>query len=805
MERDGYTADSIKVLEGLEGVRRRPAMYIGDTSRGGLHHLIFEVVDNSVDEAMAGYCTEIVVRLREDGSVVVSDNGRGIPVDIHKETGLPALEVVMTRLHAGGKFDHKAYRVSGGLHGVGVSVVNAVSEWLEAEVYTGKDAWFQRYERGKPVTKVLRRGRSRRRGTKIVFKPDPQIFEETTFSFDLVARRMREIAFLNPQLTITVVQDDPPKKEVYHYAGGLVDFVKYLNTGKQVLHKDVIHISGVQRDMRVELALQYHDGFTETIDSFVNTINTTEGGTHVSGLRAGLTRTLNRYMRKEGMLKKEKSLSGEDFREGLTAVLAVWMPDPQFESQTKIKLGNRDIQGFVESVVSEKLMEYLEEHPSTAKVIAQKALMTARAREAAKKARELVTRKEALFSGNLPAKLADCSSRDREATELFLVEGESAGGTAKMGRDRRFQAILPLRGKILNVEKARLDRVLAHDEIRTIIQALGTGIGREDFDISRLRYSKIILMTDADVDGSHIRTLLLTFFYRHLIDLVKNGHVFIAQPPLYRIKRGKKEAYLHSDEEMKKMLVSFGADEVTVKRLSDDSVYSGRRLNRILNIIAELERFERPLRRLGLTLRDYIANWDAQRKRIPKYWARIKGREPLLLYDAEELDAIRDEIAQQLGRDVEVASLDDVTPDAELDMVYQEIHESSEIAARLIDLAKESVDSAEIFPDMEQTERFEVASKKETRRVCAFMDVFEFVREVGTRGVDIQRYKGLGEMNAGQLWETTMNPETRTLLRVRVEDAAEADRIFTILMGPGVEARREFLERYALDVRRLDI
>ena len=805
MKRDDYTADSIKVLEGLEGVRRRPAMYIGDTSRGGLHHLIFEVVDNSVDEAMAGYCTEIVVRLREDGSVVVSDNGRGIPVDIHKETGLSALEVVMTRLHAGGKFDRKAYRVSGGLHGVGVSVVNAVSEWLEAEVYTGKDVWFQRYERGKPVTKVLRRGKSRRRGTKITFKPDPQIFEETTFSFDIVARRMREIAFLNPQLTITVIQDDPPKKEVYHYSGGLVDFVKYLNTGKQVLHKDVIHISATQGDVRVELALQYHDGFTETIDSFVNTINTIEGGTHVSGFRAGLTRTLNRYMRKEGMLKKEKSLSGEDFREGLTAVLAVWMPDPQFESQTKIKLGNRDIQGLVESVVSEKLMEYLEEHPATAKVIAQKALMTARAREAAKKARELVTRKEALFSGNLPAKLADCSSRDREATELFLVEGESAGGTAKMGRDRRFQAILPLRGKILNVEKARLDRVLAHDEIRTIIQALGTGIGREDFDISRLRYSKIILMTDADVDGSHIRTLLLTFFYRHLVDLIKNGHVFIAQPPLYRIKRGKKEAYLHSDEEMKKMLVSFGADEVTVKRLTDGSVFSGRRLNRILNIIAELERFERPLRRLGLTLRDYIAKWDGRRKRIPKYWARIRGREPLLLYDAEELGALRDEVAQRLGRDVEVASLEDVTPDAELDMVYEEIHESSEVAARLIDLAKEGVDSAEIFPDVEETERFEVASKKETKRVSSFMDVFEFVREVGTRGVDIQRYKGLGEMNAEQLWETTMNPETRTLLRVRVEDAAEADRIFTILMGPGVEARREFLERYALDVRRLDI
>jgi len=805
MRRDDYTADSIKVLEGLEGVRRRPAMYIGDTSRGGLHHLIFEVVDNSVDEAMAGYCTEILVRLREDGSVVVSDNGRGIPVDIHKETGLPALEVVMTRLHAGGKFDRKAYTVSGGLHGVGVSVVNAVSEWLEAEVYTGKDVWFQRYERGRPVTKVIRRGKSRRRGTKIVFKPDPQIFEETTFSFDLVARRMREIAFLNPQLTITVVQDDPPKKEVYHYSGGLVDFVKYLNTGKQVLHKDVIHISGGQGDVRIELALQYHDGFTETIDSFVNTINTIEGGTHVSGFRAGLTRTLNRYMRKEGMFKKEKSLSGEDFREGLTAVLAVWMPDPQFESQTKIKLGNRDIQGLVESVVSEKLMEYLEEHPATAKVIAQKALMTARAREAARKARELVTRKEALFSGNLPAKLADCSSRDREATELFLVEGESAGGTAKMGRDRRFQAILPLRGKILNVEKARLDRVLAHDEIRTIIQALGTGIGREDFDISRLRYSKIILMTDADVDGSHIRTLLLTFFYRHLIDLVKEGHVFIAQPPLYRIKRGKKEAYLHSDEEMKKMLVSLGADEVSVKRLSDGSVFSGRKLNKILNIIAELERFERPLRRLGLTLQDYIAKWDEQRKRIPKYWARVRGGEPRLLYDAEQLDAIRDEVAQQLGRDVEVASLEDVPPDAQLDIIYQEIHESGEIAARLTDLAKQNVAPAEIFPDMEETERFEVTSKKETRRVPSFMDVFEFVREVGTRGVDIQRYKGLGEMNAEQLWETTMNPETRTLLRVRVEDAAEADRIFTILMGPGVEARREFLERYALDVRRLDI
>jgi len=805
MSRDEYTADSIRVLEGLEGVRRRPAMYIGDTSQKGLHHLIFEVVDNSVDEAMSGYCTQITVHLREDGSVSVADNGRGIPTDIHKETGLPALEVVMTRLHAGGKFDHKAYMISGGLHGVGVSVVNALSEWLEAEVHDGKHVWVQRYERGKPVTKVTQRGRTKKRGTKIIFKPDPEIFEETRFSFDIVARRMREIAFLNPKLTITVVQDDPPKKEVYHYAGGIKDFVSYLNTGKQAIHRDIIHISGQHGNVRIEIALQYHDGFTETIDSFVNTINTIEGGTHVSGFRAGLTRTLNRYIKKEGLLKKEKSLTGEDFREGLTAVIALWIPEPQFESQTKIKLGNRDVHGMVESLVSERLMEYLEEHPQTARAIAQKALMTARAREAARKARELVARKDALFSGNLPAKLADCSSRKPDETEIFLVEGESAGGTAKMGRDRRFQAILPLRGKILNVEKARVDRVLAHEEIRTIVQALGTGIGREDFDISRLRYGKIILMTDADVDGSHIRTLLLTFFYRHLVELIRNGHIYIAQPPLYRIKRGKKEAYLHTDEELKKWLVEFGAEEVSVRRLRDGAEFKGQKLKRILNTLAELERYERSLRRLGLTLADYVSHWDPEKRRLPLYWVRLRAAKPELLYSEDELDKLRERLIEQLDRDIEIASLEEAPPDADVDILYQEIRDQVEITNHLKRLEKEGLKIDEIFAEVDEVERFEATSKKEKKRFSCFCDVFDFIRDLGTKGVDIQRYKGLGEMNADQLWKTTMNPETRTLLKVKLEDAAEADRIFTILMGPGVEARRDFIEKYALDVRRLDI
>ncbi len=800
-----YTADDIKVLEGLEGVRRRPAMYIGDTSSGGMHHLLFEVVDNSVDEVMAGYCSEILVRINEDGSATVVDNGRGIPVGKHKETGLSALEVVMTRLHAGGKFEQKAYRVSGGLHGVGVSVVNALSQWLEVEVADGKYLWHQRYERGRTATPLSKRGKTDRRGTKVVFKPDPEIFSEAEFSFETVARRMREVAFLNPRVTITVEEEGKEKKESFHYEKGLRDFVEYLNSAKNVLHKDVIVVSGDHGNVHVEAALQYHDGYTESIASFVNTINTVEGGTHVSGFRSGLTRTLNRYLKKEGVLKGQKSLSGEDFREGLTAVIALRMPEPQFESQTKIKLGNREVQGLVESVLSEGLSEYLEEHPKTARAIGQKAVTAARAREAARKAKELVHRKDPLSSGSLPGKLADCSSRDRETTELFLVEGDSAGGTAKTGRDRRFQAILPLRGKILNVEKARIEKVLGHEEIRAIVQALGVGIGDEDMDLERLRYNKVIIMTDADVDGSHIRTLLLTFFYRHMNPLVRENHIYVAQPPLYRIKRGKKEFYLHSDVELKKWLVELGMEAVKVRRVGGGQAIRSDVLRRVLRTLADLERLDRAFRHVRMTLSSYLALWDAKKGHFPLYWLRTRDGEIHYLYSEDEFEKMQRRLEKEKSGELEIASFEDVSGEADVDVLFHEFRERSEVEQRVTTLMAAGFSVEDLFGDRERTNRFAVEHDGGERKAASLAEVSELVKRTGTRGADIQRYKGLGEMNADQLWRTTMDPERRTLMRVAVDDAAEADRLFTILMGSQVEPRREFIEKYALDVRRLDV
>ncbi len=631
-----YTAETIHVLKGLEAVRKRPAMYIGDVGVRGLHHLVYEVVDNSIDEALAGYCKNIEVTINKDGSVSVLDDGRGIPVDIHPEEKKSALEVVMTVLHAGGKFDKRVYKVSGGLHGVGVSVVNALSEWLVAEVYRDGKIYRQKYERGVPVTPVEVIGTTDKRGTKVTFLPDKLIFKNIKFDFERLSERMRELAFLNPDVTITLEDKRTGQKEVYHYTGGIVEFVKYVNSTKKPLHSDVIYINGEKEGVYVDVGIQYTEEYTDTILSYVNDINTIEGGTHVSGFKSALTRTLNTYAQKNNLLKSKIELTGDDFREGLTAIISVKVPEPQFEGQTKTKLGNSEVKSIVESIVADGLMDYLERNPSTARKILDKCIRAAEAREAARRARELVRRKNALDSGGLPGKLADCSINDPELTEIFIVEGDSAGGSAKQARDRQFQAILPIKGKILNVEKARLHKILENQEIRAIVQALGTGIGDEDFNPDKVRYGKIILMCDADVDGSHIRTLLLTFFYRYMRELIEAGRVYIAQPPLYKVKRGKLEFYAYSDDE-------------------------------------------------------------------------------------------RDEIIERLKQEKEPGE------------------------------------------------------------------------------ITITRFKGLGEMNPEQLWETTMNPEKRTLLQVTIENAAEADRIFSILMGSDVEPRKEFIEKNAKFVRNLDI
>ncbi|MCX7702551.1 MAG: DNA topoisomerase (ATP-hydrolyzing) subunit B [Planctomycetota bacterium] len=800
-----YTAADIKILEGLEGVRRRPAMYIGDTSVGGMHHLLFEVVDNSVDEAMAGYCDEILIRLNEDGSVSVLDNGRGIPVDIHKEVGVSALEVVLTRLHAGGKFEGKAYKVSGGLHGVGVTVVNALSEWLEAEVYDGAYIWYQRYERGKPQSKVMKKGSTKKRGTKIVFKPDKTIFGETSFNLNLITRRLREISFLIPRLRLTVEDALSGKRETFFSEKGMEDFLSYLNSGKEVLHKPIL-FKAEEGKVTVEVAMQYTDGYSETFASFVNTINTVEGGTHVSGFRSALTRTLNRYIANEKLQKDVKELTGEDFREGLTAIISLFLPEPQFESQTKIKLGNREVQSIVESIVNAKLSEFLEENPKIAKVIAQKALTAARARLAARRAKELVHRKEALSSGSLPGKLADCSSRDVENTELFIVEGDSAGGTAKMGRDRTFQAILPIRGKILNVEKARMDKVLEHEEIVTIINALGTSIGEEDFDLMKLRYSKVIIMTDADVDGSHIRTLLMTFFWRHLRKLIESGKLYIAQPPLYCFRSGKKEKYLHSEEQLKSMLVEAGIEAVTVSRLPSGELIDKAELKEALMLVGERKRYEKQLARIGFDLPQYLLKYDPQKKMLPLYWARTRSGETHLLFNDDEFEKLEESVSKSLNKlEIETADLEDVEIQTEADIFYLEFRYRAELQRKLESALSAGFAIEDLFGDKEHSERFKIIHQNLTETASSIEELFDIVRRIGAKGVDIQRYKGLGEMNATQLWETTMDPKRRVLLRVTIEDAAEAERMFSILMGNSVEPRKEFIERFALDVHNLDI
>jgi len=797
-----YDASKIKVLPGIEGVRRRPAMYIGDTGMRGLHHLIEEVVANSIDEAMAGFCTEINVQINADGSVTITDNGRGIPVDLHPTENKPAVEVIMTMLHAGGKFDHHTYKVSGGLHGVGVTVVNALSEWLVVEVRRGGEVHHQRYERGKTVTELKVIGKSKSSGTSITFKPDREIFADTTFHFDTIANRMRELAFLNRGIRITLRDERSDKQRDYQYEGGIAAFVQHLNEGKDTIHRDVVFFEKEEGGIIVEVAMQYNDGYNENVFSFVNNINTIEGGTHLYGFRSALTRTINSYAKTHGLLKGDNAPEGEDVREGLTAVINVKVPDPQFEGQTKTKLGNREVQGIVEAIVNANLGTYFEENPKTARAIVDKAVVAAEARESARKARDLTRRKSALSSGSLPTKLADCSSRDVETTELFIVEGQSAGGNAKQCRDAMFQAILPLQGKILNVEKARIAKMLSHAEIQTLILALGTGIGADEFDVSKRRYGKVIIMTDADVDGAHIRTLLLTFFFRHMQELIRDGYVYLAQPPLYRVRRKNREQYYLTDEDFRAALIELGLDGTTLTAIHDGATFTGSALRDLVGLLLEMEDHERTLRKHGIALETLLANRREQDGKLPVFRVHVAG-EHHFAHSEEEARLIAGRLAAE--RDDEEVEDGEAVLNGSLTIT--ELHESRDIEKTLLGLERRGFPAADYFPDPDPDAppKYRLSYENDALELKSISEIAPGIRTVGEKGIQIQRYKGLGEMNPDQLGVTTMSPESRTLLRVRLEDAVEADKLFSLLMGNAVQPRREFIEHHALEATNLDV
>jgi DNA gyrase subunit B len=793
-----YDSTSIKVLEGLEAVRLRPAMYIGSTGEAGLHHLVYEVIDNSVDEALAGYCTEVSAFIHEDDSITVVDNGRGIPVDMHEE-GVSAAEVVMTKLHAGGKFDSNSYKVSGGLHGVGVSCVNALSEALHLEIWREGATWEQEYARGIPQAPLVKTGKVHKKtGTKITFKPDSSIMDATKFNYDTLATRLRELAFLNKGLTINLTDErvDPARTDTFYFVGGIAEFIKHLNRGKSVLHDKPIYFEG-EREMpngllTMEVALQYNDSYGENVFSFANNINTVDGGSHLSGFRSALTRTINAAGQQAGLFKDVKeNLTGDDVREGLTAVISVKLPQPQFEGQTKGKL-NSDIQGFVVQFINEKLGEYFDKNPTVMRKIVSKAIDAARAREAARKARDLTRRKGAMDSGGLPGKLADCQERDPERCELFLVEGESAGGTAKSGRDRRYQAILPLKGKILNVEKARYDKMLGHEEIRAMITAVGTGIGKDDFDPTRLRYGKVIIMTDADVDGSHIRTLLLTFFFRHMQELIKRGHIFVAQPPLYRIKKGKSEKYIKNDDEFTKEILRRAIENLKVE-LADKTPLEGTLLR---NFLIDLDAFQIIWRKLERRLREPRVVEILARTELALDTKADFGEESNLRKVHEALKALK--IETELKREEEHSAWmttyrDPTNAERAINLELAAQPEYKRLRAMARQVAKLN------------RPPFVVVKDNHRETLNTWRELLAYIKNEGTREVNIQRYKGLGEMNATQLWDTTMNAETRTLLRVSLEDLVASDLIFTTLMGEDVESRRKFIEENALDVRNLDV
>jgi DNA gyrase subunit B len=792
-EHNTYDAASIKVLRDLDAVRKRPAMYIGSTGPVGLHHLVWEVVDNAVDEALAGECDRVDVTVHSDNSVTIIDNGRGIPVDMHKEEGKPAAEVVMTVLHAGGKFDTKSYKVSGGLHGVGVSVVNALAEWLELEIWRDGYTWEQSYAFGKPTSQLKQAGKTTKRGTKITFLPDGTIFASIEFNYDTLAQRLRELSFLNNGLTIYLKDERNNKETEFRYNGGIAEFVKHLNRNKETLHPVPIFAEAEKDDMHLEVAIQYNDGYAENVFTFANNINTVDGGTHLSGFRSGLTRAINQFGQTQNLFKDVKdNLSGEDVREGLVAVISVQLPQPQFEGQTKGKL-NSDIQSSVGSFVYEKLMETFEKNPTVGRKICAKAIDASRAREAARKARELTRRKGALDSGGLPGKLADCQEKDPERCEIFVVEGDSAGGSAKMGRDRRYQAILPLRGKILNVEKARFDKMLGHEEIRALITALGTGIGKDDFDVTKLRYSKVIIMTDADIDGSHIRTLLLTFFYRQMPELVERGHIYIAQPPLYLIKKGKSTKYIHDEKEFRR--------EVLRRATEDHAVEAGEGKDKVTLQGGDLTNFL-------LALGEYIELFDKIEKRMadPRpvdallrvelaKKAELEGQDTLKLVEKElKAEGFNTEI--KLDEEHNLYTLAFSSENLSERVINWELVSSADYK-RLLDLHRR-VHAFDKPPFLVSTNgnQLTIEDRKE---------LLEHIMTLGKKAFTVQRFKGLGEMNPDQLWETTMDAEKRTMLQVRIEDRDEAEQIFTVLMGDAVVPRRAFIEQNALDVKNLDI
>ena len=820
---DNYDASKIQKLEGLEGVRKRPDMYIGDTNERGLHHCVFEIVDNSIDEALAGYCNLIKVSIHNDGSCSVEDNGRGIPVDIHPKYKIPALELVMTNLHAGGKFGKGAYQVSGGLHGVGAKCVNAVSEYFEVEVRKGGKIYKMEFSRGKTTMPMTIIGNTKTTGTKITFIPDPQIFTLTReFKYEILSKRLRELAFLNPGITIELSDERINKRETFNFKNGISEYVQYLNRAKVVVNPKVIYFSGEAPAaegsdslIKVDIALQYNDSYNEQVYAYANSIFNVEGGTHLSGFRTALTRVINNYAKANGLIKdKDPAISGDDCREGLTTVISVKVPEPRFEGQTKTKLSNGEVDGIVQKIVGEKLKYYFETNPSIAKKIIDKCVMAARARDAARKARETV-RKTVLSAGGLPGKLADCSEKDPSLCELYIVEGDSAGGSAKMGRDRKYQAILPIRGKLLNVEKARLDKVLNNNEIRTIITACGTGIGESGegaFDVTKARYHKVVIMTDADVDGSHIRTLLLTFFFRQMRGLIENGYVYIAQPPLYRIKRKKREQYVMNDAEMNKILLTLGSEDVTLTRVRDNFEFPPQKVDKLVEMLSRLETLGHGITRYACSLSTYLdTNRDGK---LPKYIARVRTgnkEEFKYIFDEDE----RSKFFVEYGNSEDIFEgntirevVDELGNKVQQRINVYEIYEAHQIEKILAEFAKVGLVVQSFTPTEEPryilTENLG-ADKKNEYKLYSILELVSKIRELGRRGLSIQRYKGRGEMNAKQLYETTMDPNKRSFLKVSIDDAAEADATFSMLMGEDVPIRRAFIEDNALNASYLDI
>jgi DNA gyrase subunit B len=804
-----YDASNIKILGGVEAVRKRPDMYIGDRGSGGLHHLVYEVMDNSVDEALAGFCDSIIVHIQADGSCTIADNGRGIPVEEHKEAKTSALEVVLTTLHAGGKFDSDSYKVAGGLHGVGVSVVNALSEWLEADVYREGKHYHLECVRGTAKGRLQEVGPTDQRGTKISFKPDEEIFGEAEFSYDTLLKRIREMAYLNAGLTITFKDDRDNKKEVFKFDDGIKAFVKHLNEAKEPLHRQVIYFAKEDAGamLSCEIAMQYNNGYTENVLVFANNILNIDGGTHLSGFKTALTRTMNYYARSNNLLKNGQVTSGDDLREGLTAVVAVKLVDPHFEAQTKVRLTNPEVGSFVETTVNEQLGHFLEEHPAESKRILNKAIQAAAAREAARKARELTRRKGALGSANLPGKLWDCASKEKASTEIFIVEGDSAGGSAKAGRDRNIQAILPLKGKILNVEKARIERMLAHEEIRTIISALGTGIGTDEFNLGSCRYGKIILMTDADVDGAHIRTLLLTFFFRQMSQLLHNDMMYIAQPPLYEIRaKGKKKAeYIINENQMYRRMITRGLEgtKLVIRGANGEQAVSDEQLSALVKALADAERLIAVLGRRGIKFDEFVQAYYTGAE-LPRFHICVEGEEEIYC-DRGEYEKRVDELKQRMGVDSESEDKEGIAAEelhevVRLNQINEKLKADFGLDLKDFLLKPAKAVSGEALPT-----KFQLINGPDEYDVASLGDICSAVRQIGGKGVEIKRFKGLGEMNAEQLWDTTMNPATRTLLSVKLEDAGEADRLFSILMGDDVEKRRNFIREHALEVQNLDV